>query len=210
MIKYRSNTRHQAHDKLFRFVMSKTRFARTFVEKALPPQLIDDLDLATLQQLDSQLGSLQVDYVCKVKRQSIDEFILVLIEHQSYPDPMMAWRMRCYVHELMRKHVKKNKRLPVVIPLVFYTGQQEYNVPLDLRSILGGNAEMKELGLALDYLLIQGEMLCGEAKSEDPIHEIIKATLQAFELVQQDDEEKWLPLMRQLAKMRGNDPLEVV
>ncbi|MDR2031096.1 MAG: Rpn family recombination-promoting nuclease/putative transposase, partial [Azoarcus sp.] len=57
-------------------------------------------------------------------------FIYCLIEHQSTPDPMMAFRLMQYCLRVMRAHLnresKKNtgsKKLPLVIPLLFYHGQ---------------------------------------------------------------------------------------
>ena len=47
----------------------------------------------------------------------------------------MAFRMAKYMLKIKSRHLKKNphsKTLPLVIPLIFYTGTQIYNASLDL------------------------------------------------------------------------------
>ncbi|HGJ5879390.1 MAG TPA: Rpn family recombination-promoting nuclease/putative transposase, partial [Arsenophonus nasoniae] len=52
-------------------------------------------------------------------------YIYVLIEHQSTPDKLMAWRLMRYSMAAMQKHLEAgNKQLPLVFPILFYCGEQ--------------------------------------------------------------------------------------
>ncbi|MDB6369412.1 Rpn family recombination-promoting nuclease/putative transposase, partial [Photorhabdus bodei] len=51
-------------------------------------------------------------------------YIYCLIEHQSTPDPLMAWRLMYYAMLAMAAHLKKgHTELPLVAPLLFYHGE---------------------------------------------------------------------------------------
>jgi hypothetical protein len=53
--------------------------------------------------------------------------LYLLLEHQSSVDPWMAWRMLRYVVkqlEQWRQHHPESRRLPVIIPLVLYHGEE--------------------------------------------------------------------------------------
>ncbi|WP_339058492.1 Rpn family recombination-promoting nuclease/putative transposase [Candidatus Regiella endosymbiont of Tuberolachnus salignus] len=52
-------------------------------------------------------------------------YIYLAAEHQSSDDEMMAFRILCYVVELMNNHLKQgHKKLPIVLPLVLYHGEK--------------------------------------------------------------------------------------
>lgn len=54
-----------------------------------------------------------------------DGYIHVLIEHQSTPDRHMAFRLIRYAVAAMQRHLDAgHKALPLVIPVLFYTGQR--------------------------------------------------------------------------------------
>ena len=57
-----------------------------------------------------------------------DGYVYCLIEHQSTPDSLMAFRLMRYSILAMQSHLDKNEgkaspRLPLVIPILFYHGQ---------------------------------------------------------------------------------------
>jgi len=52
-------------------------------------------------------------------------YVQVLIEHQSTPDKHMAFRMHRYAVAAMKNHLDAgHKKLPLVIPILFYTGKR--------------------------------------------------------------------------------------
>ena len=74
----------------------------------------------TITQTESQS-----DVVYKVKTTGGDDgYIILLFEHQSRPEKMMAFRLLEYSVLLMRQHLdQENATLPVVMPVVFYHGR---------------------------------------------------------------------------------------
>ena len=52
-------------------------------------------------------------------------YVHVLIEHQSSPDRHMAFRLMRYAVATMQRHLDSgHKRLPLVIPVLFYSGKR--------------------------------------------------------------------------------------
>ena len=52
-------------------------------------------------------------------------YLYVIIEQQSTVDKLMAFRLLKYIVAVMENHIKRtgDKQLPVVYPLVFYSGK---------------------------------------------------------------------------------------
>ena len=71
-------------------------------------------------------------------------WIYLLLEHQSRPDAMMTLRLLSYMLELWeiqkrewddRNAPLSERRLTPVVPFVFYTGEDNWNSPLEFRSL---------------------------------------------------------------------------
>uniref|UniRef100_T1H9H7 Transposase_31 domain-containing protein n=2 Tax=cellular organisms TaxID=131567 RepID=T1H9H7_RHOPR len=61
------------------------------------------------------------DMLYSVQTKTGKGYIYTLIEHQSRPEKLMAWRLMRYSMEAMQRHLEQdNETLPVVIPLLFY------------------------------------------------------------------------------------------
>ena len=71
------------------------------------------------------------DILYLVKTKEGDVPIYLLIEHQSRPDQMIAWRMMHYAFCTMNQHLQQGyKSLPLVVPILFYHGKKK-PYPLD-------------------------------------------------------------------------------
>lgn len=66
------------------------------------------------------------DILYSLKTTSRDDgYIHVLIEHQSSPDRHMAFRLMRYAIAAMQRHLDAgHKKLPLVIPILFYSGKR--------------------------------------------------------------------------------------
>jgi hypothetical protein len=70
--------------------------------------------------------------------------IYVLLEHQSRPDSLMGLRLLLYLAELWdtqkREWEDAGRSMPLrllpVVPLVFYTGADAWNMPIGLSSLM--------------------------------------------------------------------------
>ncbi|WP_187654671.1 Rpn family recombination-promoting nuclease/putative transposase [Xenorhabdus sp. PB62.4] len=116
------------HDATFKGFMARIENARDFFDIHLPDKIKKLCDFNTLRLtnssfIDSQLRSRMSDVLYSVKTQQGDGYIYVLVEHQSTPDKMMAWRMIHYAFMAMNQHLQQgNKELPLVVPVLFYHG----------------------------------------------------------------------------------------
>lgn len=72
-------------------------------------------------------------------------WVYVLLEHQSEPDPLMGLRLYLYMGHLWdlerrqwtrRRVPRERRRLHPIIPVVFYTGEQRWEVPIDLTHLM--------------------------------------------------------------------------
>jgi hypothetical protein len=72
-------------------------------------------------------------------------WIYVLVEHQSTPDPMMGFRLLCYMVELWRTQVRQwaDERLPEsqwrldpIVPFVLYTGERRWTTPVSVAAMM--------------------------------------------------------------------------
>ena len=65
------------------------------------------------------------DVLYSLKTTAGDAYVHVLIEHQSSPDRHMAFRLLRYAVAAMQRHLEAgHKKLPLVIPVLFYTGKR--------------------------------------------------------------------------------------
>ena len=121
------------HDALFKKFLGHPETARDFLDIHLPASLRALCDLASLRLesgsfIEPALRSACSDILYSLKTTRGDGYIYCLIEHQSTPDPLMAFRLMRYSLLAMQGHLDKNKgqgsrKLPLVIPLLFYHGQ---------------------------------------------------------------------------------------
>ncbi|RAX01866.1 MULTISPECIES: Rpn family recombination-promoting nuclease/putative transposase [unclassified Photorhabdus] len=117
------------HDALFKHFLTQPDTAREFLSLYLPEEVQSLCDLATLKLepgsfVDRHLRQLHSDVLYSVETVRGQGYIYCLIEHQSTPDPLMAWRLMYYAMSAMAAHLKKgHTELPLVAPLLFYHGE---------------------------------------------------------------------------------------
>lgn len=118
------------HDAAFKAFLTHPDTARDFIELHLPAKYRDVCDLSTLRLepgsfVDESLRAYYSDVLYSVRTTAGDGYVHVLIEHQSSPDRHMAFRMMRYAIAAMQQHLDAgHERLPLVIPVLFYTGRR--------------------------------------------------------------------------------------
>ena len=130
-----SNTKN-IHDTSFRNVLANKREAYLFINNVLKlKNTKNEVTMEQLEQCDNRYitktyYNKETDILYKIK----DKQVYFLIEHQSSVDYEMPKRIMEYVIEILRKNVenkeRKNKRykLPLIVPIVLYTGNKKWNV----------------------------------------------------------------------------------
>lgn len=118
------------HDATFRQFLTQPTVARDFMEIHLPAELRAICDLNTLKLesgsfVEEDLRQYFSDVLYSLKTTSGDAYVHVLIEHQSTADKLMAFRLLRYAVAAMQRHLDVgHKTLPLVIPILFYTGKR--------------------------------------------------------------------------------------
>jgi len=119
------------HDAIFRQFLKLPDIARDFMEIHLPAELRAICDFSTLKLenssfVEANLRQYFSDILYSLKTVGGDKgYVQVLIEHQSSPDKHMAFRMIRYAVAAMQNHLDAgHKKLPLVIPVLFYTGKR--------------------------------------------------------------------------------------
>ncbi|MCL6413257.1 Rpn family recombination-promoting nuclease/putative transposase [Pantoea agglomerans] len=126
----KKNSTPTPHDATFRQFLSQPDIARDFMELHLPAELRAICDLSTLKLesgsfVEDDLRQYFSDILYRLKTSNGDGYIHVLVEHQSTPDRHMAFRLMRYAVAAMHRHLEAgHKQLPLVIPVLFYTGKR--------------------------------------------------------------------------------------
>ncbi|WP_416414158.1 Rpn family recombination-promoting nuclease/putative transposase [Pantoea sp. App145] len=119
------------HDLVFKQFLTHPETARDFMQLHLPAGLQAVCDFKTLKLesgsfVEENLRPYFSDVVYSLKTTTgNDGYVHVLIEHQSSPDKHMAFRLLRYAVAAMQRHLDAgHKKLPLVIPVLFYTGKR--------------------------------------------------------------------------------------
>jgi predicted transposase YdaD len=130
---------HRPHDEFVKHMLFDTPVARDFFENNLSKEMLSQMCLSTMiltpgTFVDSELNMRHTDILYKVALKTGSEgYIYLLVEHQSSPDPVMAFRTLNYVMRILDRHIKdsinagKNPLpLPYIFPIVYYNGEKAY------------------------------------------------------------------------------------
>ena len=163
----------QPRDALFRVVLGQPEHAASQLRSVLPAAVAARVDWASLVPVpgtfvDSELKRRHTDalftaHLLGEQAGRQQAYLYVLIEHQSEPDPVMAWRMLRYQDRIWERHLLHDKQaaypiqLPAILPVVIYAGQRRWNAATDLADLIDLDADtaaaLGELVPRLHYLL---------------------------------------------------------
>ena len=182
---------HQ-HDKIFRTVLDRKSDAIVLINKALNTQLeVQDIEKYNSSFINKVFQNREADIVYKIK----DRSIFILIEHQTKVDYLMPYRILEYEVAIMQSAIdldkikNKESKIPLVIPIVLYTGNKKWNAKKYLEEnqekIEGienglGNYnlidinELTEKDLLEDKSFISKMMLIEKSKNTENIVEILE------------------------------------
>ncbi len=127
------------HDKIFRDLLSDEEEATKFINKFFKSKRKlekDDLEKYSNNYITKEYRNRESDIVYKIKNTNT----FILIEHQSYVDALMPYRMLEYSVEIMRSAMNQEKakrkyKCPAVILIVLYTGNEKWNVETEYKKI---------------------------------------------------------------------------
>ena len=136
------------HDRFVRLMMTDPKVIREFFEENLPADIKAIADLNTLipqkeSFVDDHLRLQITDLLYSVEFEGEEGFFYILCEHASSQDLLLPFRMLKYSIAVMDHHLKKSKskKLPLLYPLIFYTGSRPYKLTTDLFDLFGSYKE---------------------------------------------------------------------
>jgi len=136
------------HDKLFREIWSNRKEALSFLENYLPPDILKLINPGSLEIskdtfIEEELRDFYADLLYRVKFDNDPGYIYLLFEHKSYKERLIHLQLLGYLCRIWKLHVKqtKDRRLPIIVPLVLYHGKTEWKINADFSSLLIGPYE---------------------------------------------------------------------
>ena len=146
-----SQNNKNIHDSFVKKTLSNKIITREFFETNLPQKILSQVDLSTLRQekesyFDNTLGHGIVDLIYTVNFGEDKGYLIILLEHQSTQDYKMPLRIQKYILRVCDDHLKKNKKgkIPVIYPILFYSGKERYKTPLSLYELFNNAEKAKE------------------------------------------------------------------
>ena len=120
------------------------------------------IDKTTLQIenesfIETDLSEKITDVLFSAKINDQKSYIYTLLEHQSTPDHMMAYRLFKYMLCICNRHMKQypeDKKLPLVYPMIIYNGRKKYNVVRNIWDLFENKDLAKKFWSDEDYKLI--------------------------------------------------------
>ncbi len=136
------STQHP-HDHFFRESFQKPEIIRSFLHEYLPPAMLAQLDLSTLDlqsdtHIDENLRQHQTDLLYKVHTiADTPLYLYLLFEHKSQPDHWVTLQLLRYM--VNRWHEQENKGtgdyLTPIIPLVIYHGEKKWKIATNFHAL---------------------------------------------------------------------------
>ena len=154
--------RNQKHDKIFKEILDNKKEGVKLLNKYLDLKIEErDIEKYTRKFVLPELENRESDVIYKLKNKQI----FFLIEHQTKVDYSMPFRMLEYIVEIMRSAVSREKmqskseKLPIVVPIVIYTGKENWKVP---RLLQERQAYYGKTNLEFKYNLVDGSKMSKE------------------------------------------------
>lgn len=190
----KKNSTPTPHDATFRQFLTQPEIARDFMELHLPAELRALCDLSTLKLesgsfVEDDLRQYFSDVLYSLKTTAGDGYVHVLIEHQSSPDRHMAFRLLRYAVAAMQRHLEAgHKKLPLVIPVLFYTGKRspypystrwldEFDDPAVAEKVYGGSFPLTDITVIPDDDIMNHRSMAALTLLQKHIHQRDMATL---------------------------------
>lgn len=124
-----------SHDGFFRNAFDQT-VAESFIKEYLPPEITKNLDFSTLTiskdtYVDKKLARCYSDVLYQIRFNSDPAYLYFLFEHKSWEPDFPALQLLKNMAHIWETHVENHKgiqKLPAIIPLLIYHGEQPWKV----------------------------------------------------------------------------------
>lgn len=199
----------------------------------LEPSLAETLDFGRAERINrsfipADLHKQESDLIFRVPfvtgaDDTAEVWVYVLLEHQSRPDPEMALRVLSYMLQLWEAQRREwqdahrsaeQRRLPPVVPIVFYTGEDAWNSPIQLLQMMDAPdalarfvpqwetlflnlrrtspEALTQMGTAVGWAL---RVLQAEQEPLAALERVLSEAMQQLETLSEDLQGQWLRVM---------------
>ncbi len=101
---------------------------------------IESIEKVNVELSSAVFGKRQTDLLYKIEHADGESYLFLLLEHQTDVDNLMPLRILVYMTRIWERVVREEKgvrrkdyKLPMIIPVVFYEGRKDWNVPLNFK-----------------------------------------------------------------------------
>ncbi|NWH06933.1 Rpn family recombination-promoting nuclease/putative transposase [Desulfobacter latus] len=127
------------HDSFFKKIFSDKLNVADFSKHVLPPELVKNLDLASLHlentsYVDEELAKQFSDVVYSCVFNQSEVRISLLFEHKSFPDRNLPYQILKYMVRIWNENLKQKTHFTPIIPIVLYHGKKAWQ-PEGLKSV---------------------------------------------------------------------------
>ena len=211
------------HDKGYKRSLSNPKEFLHFLQKYVGADWMMELEVSQLSMCDKEFidkdyEGREADLVYKVSKRNGEEvYIFILQELQSTVDCTMIFRVLIYVvNNLLRfflntdKKVREQKefKLPVMVPIVFYNGDERWTAVRSLREYQQGGETFAPYVLDLEYYLvnladippddilstntvIDNIMYCDKFRKKEDLMDAIRLTYDRIQLLGNQEREEF-------------------
>ena len=179
------------HDALFKRAFGVPQHAAAELRCVLPTSACERLDLDALALMpasfvDAELAHRHADLLFRVPirdRPGKAAYVYVLLEHQSEPDHLMAWRVFGYLHRIWAAILREEphrKSLPPIVTVVVHHGAGGWTAPRRFHELVEDIETLPELApLIPDFELVIDDLgaIADEALRTRPIPPFPKLAL---------------------------------
>ena len=171
------------HNNFFQYALSHPAAARNLIEMHLPADLVQILDLDSLELqkdsfIDDELRDSYSDMLYSIRLsgqdlsgqdgEPVEGQVYLLLEHKSQSDPMTCFQMLRYIVRIWEQRLRKGQSLCPVFPLVIYHGQEAWSAPVGLEELIGGPVVLFEYGVRMAFKVVDIGQIPDELLATDP------------------------------------------
>jgi predicted transposase/invertase (TIGR01784 family) len=157
----KNNNHLNPHDRFVRHMMAKPKVIAEFFAKNLPNEIKKLVDIANIELqkesfIDDKLKLQITDLLYTTKFNEKNGYIYLLVEHQSTAKRLMPFRIAKYIIAIMDWHLQREdtETLPMVYPMIFYSGKTPYSHSLDFFDLFDSQKELAREILTNPFRLI--------------------------------------------------------
>jgi predicted transposase/invertase (TIGR01784 family) len=171
------------HNNFFQYALSHPAAARNLIEMHLPADLVQILDLDSLELqkdsfVDDELRDSYSDMLYSIRLsgqdlsgqdgEPVEGQVYLLLEHKSQSDPMTCFQLLRYIVRIWEQRLRKGQSLCPLFPLVIYHGQEAWSAPVRLEELIGGPDVLFEHGVRMAYPVVDIGQIPDELLATDP------------------------------------------